>query len=142
MVGIFLNRLINIEFTIIIFGYRGVDIFKTKGIGKLEAGLEDPFGVHMDEQAAHLAAIDIVGMKEADKAEGYVFMSRDGDAGHAFGDVREILHLQRGGIVDIAFVVGAPVGIAEVDGGIDGVDDFLFVVVIEVVAVDVGSAVP
>ena len=96
----------------------------------------------MDEQAAHLAAIDIVGMKETDKAEGYVFMSRDGDAGHTFGDVREIRHLQRGGVVDIAFVVGAPVGIAEVDGGIDGVDDFLFVVVIKVVAVGVGGAVP
>ncbi len=96
----------------------------------------------MDEQAAQLAAIDIVGMKEADKAEGYVFMGRDGDAGHAFGDVRQIRRLQRRGIVDIAFVVGAPVGIAEVDGGIDGVDDFLFVVVIEVVAISVGGAVP
>ena len=96
----------------------------------------------MDEQAAHLAAIDIVGMKKADKAEGHVLMSRDGDAGHAFGDVRQIRRLQRGGIVDIAFVVGAPVGIAEVDGGIDGVDDFLFVVVIEVVAVGIGGAVP
>ena len=96
----------------------------------------------MDEQAAHLAAIDIVGMKEADKAEGYVLMSRDGDAGHAFGDMREIRYFQRRGIVDIAFVVGAPVGIAEVDGRIDGVDYFLFVVVIEVVAVGVGGAVP
>ena len=96
----------------------------------------------MDEQAAHLAAIDIVGMKEADKAEGYVFMSRDGNAGHTFGNMRQIRHFQLGCIVDISFVVGAPVGIAEVDGGIDCVDDFLFVVVIEVVAVGVGGAVP
>lgn len=96
----------------------------------------------MNEQTAHLAAIDVVGMKETDKAERYVFMGRDGDAGHAFRDMRQIRHLQRGGIVDIAFVVGAPVGIAEVDGGIDGVDDFLFVVVIKVVAVGVGGAVP
>ena len=96
----------------------------------------------MDEQAAYLAAINIVGMKKADKAERYVFMGRDGDAGHAFGDVRQIRRLQRGGVVDIAFVVRAPVGIAEVDGGVDGVDDFLFVVVIEVIAVGVGGAVP
>lgn len=83
----------------------------------------------MDEQAAHLTAINIVGMKEADKAERYVFMGRDGDAGHAFGDVRQIRRFQRRGVVAISFVVRAPVGIAEVDGRIDGVDDFLFVVV-------------